>query len=75
MANVFKIDDHEKRQLEQFVRSNFYLLFGAILKRREKYINGVLRCAQSETLIQAQGRAMELDDLMSLLKIKADEGE
>jgi hypothetical protein len=71
----YKISEDQSRKLEQFARSNFAELLVEILSERQKRINEMFRTVVPEVFLQVQGRALELDDLLTALKIKVQENE
>lgn len=66
----YKISEANQRRLEQFARSNFAELLHDILRDREKQLNDFFRSALPENFLEVKGRALEIDDLFTVLKIK-----
>jgi hypothetical protein len=71
----YKISEDQNRKLEKFARSNFAELLVEILSERQKRINEMFRTVVPEVFLQVQGRALEIDDLLTALKIKVQENE
>lgn len=69
----YRIIESDERKLDQFARSNFAELFVNILRERERQLNECLRRATTENFQQVQGRALEVDELLNVLKIKEHE--
>lgn len=67
----YKLSEEVERKLEQFNRSNYAELLRLILTERENQLNKAFRSSLPEGFSQVQGRALEIDDLLTTLRIKA----
>lgn len=66
----YKVTEINQRRLEQFARSNFAPVLFEIISDRIEFLNEQFRRTQPEVFQQIQGRALELDDLLTALKVK-----
>jgi hypothetical protein len=67
----YKVSKEDEVRLEQFARSNFAQLIRGILVARTEELDRKFRAISPELFLQHQGRALEIDDLLDTLKIKA----
>lgn len=64
-------DPDIERKLKQFVHSNYAELLEMVLSMRMDKLIKMLKSAPPEGFQQVQGRVLELDDLIEMLKAKA----
>ena len=69
----YRLAKDQEHKIEQFGRSNFAQLFADILEARQNQIYEQLRLVLPEAFLKEQGRLLELDDLLSVLKTKGQE--
>jgi hypothetical protein len=67
----YKVSREDEVRLEQFARSNYAQLIRGILDARIAELDRKFRTIAPELFLQQQGRALEIDDLLDTLKIKA----
>jgi len=67
----YSISEDNQRRLDQMARSNFGELLASILEDRANSLVKSLKVADVDMFRQMQGRSLELDDLLTALKIKA----
>ena len=67
------ISETDQERLHQLARSHFGELLITVLEDRAKALVKHLKAADTDTFRQVQGRALELDDLLTVLKVKGRE--
>jgi hypothetical protein len=66
----YSISETDVSRLSQLARSNFGELLLRVLEDRTAQLVKSLKLADADMFRQVQGRALELDDLLTALKIK-----
>ena len=66
----YKLTQDQERKVGQMARSNFADLLFEILRQREQQLNELFRRSLPESFLETKGRALEIDELLSVFKSK-----
>jgi len=66
----YGISTTDQQRLDQLARSNFGEVLVTVLEDRARSLIKSLKVADTDTFRQVQGRALEIDDLLTALKVK-----